>query len=203
MSGNVSLYNVLNTGTIPASPIIACVGGLDDVSQSLLPDSSARFTLRPMGTRKTRAAVRSLPEPVNKPVAYCSAPIHYDRALREIALFRAAADAGLIRSARSIGNGGLVTAIAQMIFPSGGSEAIGVQMLDTSDWSGAAGELEAYFGEWGGLIVETDDAAALRTSIALAKTTSSRSATRFPVRHSKSPAHRSTCASFARRGASR
>jgi phosphoribosylformylglycinamidine (FGAM) synthase-like enzyme len=82
-------------------------------------------------------------------------PIDYERAIAEIAFMRAAADAGMIRSARSIGSGGVLATIVEM------SVDFGAALSPARTWSnGLVGELEAYFGECGGFVIEVDAAGA-------------------------------------------
>jgi phosphoribosylformylglycinamidine synthase len=151
----VSLYNESKTGNaIPASPIIACVGGIDDVSNVVTAGfkraGSPVFLLGRPQNASGGAVFADLLEQIGGPVP----PIDYDRALAEIAFFRAAADAGLIRSARSIGNGGVLATLAKMTFPTleRGHSPIGVELIP---WASIVGELERYFGECGGFIIET------------------------------------------------
>jgi phosphoribosylformylglycinamidine synthase len=40
VSGNVSLYNAAGSGAIPASPIVACIGVIDDLSDVIVPAAS-------------------------------------------------------------------------------------------------------------------------------------------------------------------
>jgi phosphoribosylformylglycinamidine synthase II len=169
VSGNVSLYNESKSGNaIPASPIIACVGGIDDVSNvvtaGLKRAGSALFLLGRPQNAAGGAAFAELLEQIGGPVP----PIDYERAIAEIAFFRAAADAGFVLSARSIGNGGVLATLAQMAFPTmrPGHRPIGVRLTPARSWSGGVvGELESYFGECGGFVFEADadEAEALRS----------------------------------------
>lgn len=167
VSGNVSLYNESKTGNaIPASPIIACVGGIDDVSNVVTAPfkraGSALFLLGRPQNAAGGAVFAELLEQTGGPVP----PIDYERAIAEIAFFRAAADAQFLLSARSVGNGGVLATLAEMAFPGlqPGHTMIGVNVAPAREWAGAAvGELEAYFGECGGFIIEAaaEEASAL------------------------------------------
>jgi phosphoribosylformylglycinamidine synthase len=169
VSGNVSLYNESKTGNaIPASPIIACVGGIDDVSNvvtaPLKRAGSALFLLGRPHNACGGAAFAELLEQTGGPLP----PIDYERAIAEIAFFRAAADAGFVLSARSIGNGGVLATLAQMAFPTlrQGQRPVGVRLAPASTWSGGiVGDMESYFGECGGLVFEAaaDESEALRS----------------------------------------
>lgn len=169
VSGNVSLYNESKTGNaIPASPIIACVGGIDDVSNvvsaPLKRAGSALFLLGRPHNACGGAAFAELLEQTGGPLP----PIDYERAIAEIAFFRAAADAGFVLSARSIGNGGLLTTLAEMAFPTlrTGQRPIGVRLAPATAWSGSiVGDMESYFGECGGIVFEAaaEESEALRS----------------------------------------
>lgn len=159
VSGNVSLYNESKTGSaIPASPIIACVGGVDDVGNVVTahfkkPGNTIFLVGRPQNACGG-AVFAELIEQTCGPVP----PIDYERAVAEIAFLRAAADAGFIRSARSIGSGGVLATVVEMC------SSLGAALSPAHAWGGAfAGELEAYFGECGGFIIEAgkNDAQAL------------------------------------------
>lgn len=159
VSGNVSLYNESKTGSaIPASPIIACVGGVDDVGNVVTahfkkPGNTIFLVGRPQNACGG-AVFAELIEQTCGPVP----PIDYERAVAEIAFLRAAADAGFIRSARSIGSGGVLATVVEMC------SSLGAALSPAHAWGGAfAGELEGYFGECGGFIIEAgkNDAQAL------------------------------------------
>ena len=165
VSGNVSLYNESKSGNaIPASPIVACVGGLSDVAQVVTaPFKAAGNTLFLVGRPQNAAGgavFAELLQQTGGPVP----PIDYERAIAEIAFFRAAADGGFITAARSIGRGGLLATICEMAFPTLESAPIGARLTHPRTWgSGLAGELEAYFGEPGGFVIETRDGDALES----------------------------------------
>jgi phosphoribosylformylglycinamidine (FGAM) synthase-like enzyme len=74
----------------------------------------------------------------------------------EIAFLRAATDGGFILSARTIGSGGLLAALCAMAFPALDRDPIGVRLTHPRTWTnGVVGDLESYFGEAGGFIIET------------------------------------------------
>ena len=157
VSGNVSLYNESKTGNaIPASPIIACVGGIDDVSNVVTGffkrAESVLFLLGRPQNAAGGAVFAELLEQTGGPVP----PIDYERAIAEIAFMRAASDAGLIRSARSVGNGGVLATVFEMC------RELGAMLAPAHTWGNAnAGEAEAYFGECGGFVIEVDASQAL------------------------------------------
>lgn len=163
VSGNVSLYNESKSGNaIPASPIVACVGGLQDVAQVVTaPFKAAGNSLFLVGRPQNAAGgavFAELLQQTGGPVP----PIDYERAIADIAFFRAAADGGFITAARSIGRGGVLATICEMAFPTLESTPIGARLTHPRTWgNGVTGELEAYFGESGGFVIETRDGDAL------------------------------------------
>jgi len=158
VSGNVSLYNESKSGTaIPSSPIIACAGALDDVgnvvSSPLKRPGSALFIVGRPKNACGGAVFAQLLEQSGGPLP----PIDYERAVAEIAFVRAAADGGFVLSARSIGNGGVLATLAQMLFANLRQRrtAVGARLNPAREWmNGLVGELEAYFGESGGFFIE-------------------------------------------------
>ena len=158
VSGNVSLYNESKNGNaIPASPIIACVGAVDDVAQIVtLPFKRSGSVLYLLGTPQ-----RALGGSVLIDVLGESEPglpsIDYDEALAHHELLLRAAKAGLLRSAHDISDGGLAVTLCEMAFGAlgRGRAAIGVQLDDPFQWThGGVGDIEALFGEAGGHVVE-------------------------------------------------
>lgn len=161
VSGNVSLYNESKSGNaIPASPIVACVGALNDVSSVVtMPFKHAGSAICLIGVPQNAcggAVFAELLGEIGGPVP----SIDYERVRGELALVRAAADAGLIAAMAAIADGGVLAAVARMAFATPESSPIGASIDAASAWS-ATGELETYFGEYGGFVVETADADSL------------------------------------------
>jgi phosphoribosylformylglycinamidine synthase len=163
VSGNVSLYNESKTGNaIPASPIVACVGGLYDVASVVTsPLKKSGSTLLLVGRPHNAvggAVFAEVVEQTGGPLP----PIDYNRATAEIAFVRAAADGGFVLSARCISNGGVLAALCAMAFPTLERSPIGIELTPARSWTGGvAGDLEAYFGECSGFIIETSQPEAL------------------------------------------
>lgn len=163
VSGNVSLYNESKHGkAIPASPIVACVGALADVSAVVtMGYKRAGSVLYYVGTAQNAVggsvladvlAVRDAPLALPDPI----------RAREEIETLLRAAGEGLLLAAHDVSDGGLLTAVAEMAFAAQrDGRRIGAQLDDPCAWTqGAVGDLEALFGESGGFVVETADAQA-------------------------------------------
>jgi phosphoribosylformylglycinamidine synthase II len=162
VSGNVSLYNQSAGGNaIPASPIIAAVGTLADISKSAtLAFKRAGATLFLVGSAQnaTGGSVAAEVLGVDDPRL---PDVDYAALRRELAALLAAHERGLIAAAHDVSDGGLLTALAEMAFPTLDAAPLGVRLLPVAAWAGErAGAREAYFGETGAFVVEATDAAA-------------------------------------------
>jgi len=164
VSGNVSLYNQSAAGhAIPASPIVACVGTLADVSRSATP------ALKGFGSVLYRlgSVPRSLGGSVvaevlgsrdGREAANAGAPtdaevpkLDYDATRREIAALLEAHRDGLVLAAHDVSDGGLLVALCEMAFAA--HDRIGISIEADLDVCGA-------FAESGAFVVETDRPAA-------------------------------------------
>ena len=156
VSGNVSLYNAASDGhAIPASPIVACLGRLTDVSQCVtlaLKEVGSRLylvgeTQRALGGSVLAALLSLRDEGVPA--------IDFERVLAEHRFLLAAARAGLLRSAHDISDGGLLVTLAEMSFGCYPAHRapIGIELDGIAVWSNV-GRYESLFGEWGGIVVE-------------------------------------------------
>jgi phosphoribosylformylglycinamidine synthase II len=161
VSGNVSLYNTASTGSaIPASPIIACVGAIADISKTAtLRFKVAGHALFFVGLAQTSlggsvvAEILELADRLPQP--------NYEHARRELRALLAAHERGLVAAAHDISDGGLLVALAEMAFPTLDDEAIGARLDDTRAWTlGGGPQYADYFAEYGGFIVEATDAGA-------------------------------------------
>lgn len=121
VSGNVSLYNEAAGGNaIPASPIVACIGALADLSKVITPAfKGAGYALYYIETGATGSNGGSVLAEVLAVHLPRLPRIDFELAALQLSALRVAMDAGLIRACKAIGNGGAVTAIAQMAFAAG------------------------------------------------------------------------------------
>ncbi len=158
VSGNVSLYNESASGkAIPASPIVACIGSIADVSNVVAlglkqAGSVLYFVGRPQSALGGSIVLDILGrhDPRLPRIDYRAVRAQHEMLLE-------AAQASVLRAMHSIGNGGLLAALCEMAFPTlrRGHKPIGVQVDDPWQWThGAVGDIEALFGESGGFIVE-------------------------------------------------
>ncbi|GAC1494313.1 MAG: phosphoribosylformylglycinamidine synthase subunit PurL [Vulcanimicrobiaceae bacterium] len=162
VSGNVSLYNTSANGSaIPASPIIACVGTLADVSRS----STPRFKRSGATIFRVGDAQNAVGGSVAALVAGVDdarlPSVDYAALRAEIALVLAAHERGLVAAAHDVSDGGMLVALAEMAFPTLATTPIGVRLHHTCRWSeDRVGHAECYFGEAGGFLIEATDARA-------------------------------------------
>jgi phosphoribosylformylglycinamidine synthase len=165
VSGNVSLYNQSAGGNaIPASPIIAALGTLADISKSATPGlKRAGSTLFLLG-RVQNAAGGSVAAEVLGVDDRRLPSVDYAGLRRELAALLAAHERGLVEAAHDVSDGGLLTALAEMAFARlerRERAPLGVRLLPVARWAGEGiGAREAYFGEAGGFVVEAADATA-------------------------------------------
>jgi phosphoribosylformylglycinamidine synthase len=162
VSGNVSLYNQSSAGrAVPASPIIACVGTIADISRSATMGfkraGSALYRLGAMPTSIGGSVASEVMGELLSDGAFSKQPlpaIDYAALRSEIAALLAAHENGLVLSAHDVSDGGTLVAIAEMAFASGCT--IGVELDAELSLLGA-------FGETGSFVVETAEPAAFET----------------------------------------
>ncbi len=160
VSGNVSLYNQSKAGrSVAPSPIVACVGTLADVSRC----ATSAFkrpgsVLRYIGTAQPALGGSVFAEVAGFTTTALPVP-DYRRLRSALALLGAAFERNLLYAAHDVSDGGLLTAVAEMAFPTLEAVPIGAR-LDVPAWAGALLEHEVWFAEYGGFIVEISDDAA-------------------------------------------
>ncbi len=146
IAGNVSFYNESINGPIPASPIVSCLGKLDDITKSV-----------PMCFQKTDSIILMIGERKNE----LGGSIYYslynevganipkpslEQTKNEIFGVTDLADKRLTRSCHDISDGGLVATIAEMTFKNN----IGCSVSIKSSMSPE----KVFFSETGGFILE-------------------------------------------------
>jgi phosphoribosylformylglycinamidine synthase II len=157
VSGNVSLYNQSKSGrTVAPSPIVACVGAIDDISEAAsMALKRAGSALYFVGVPEERVGGSVYADVLGISDAMLPA-ISYDRVEREIALMLAAYGAGLVLAAHDVSDGGALVGLAKMAFATIDNARIGVR-LTPSPLDGRDGA--AAFTETCGFLVEVTDAA--------------------------------------------
>jgi phosphoribosylformylglycinamidine synthase II len=165
VSGNVSLYNTSAGGrAIPASPILACVGAIADVSRTTTPSfKRAGAPLFLVGDVQNALGGSVVAELVALVDTRLPAP-RYEALRREVSLMLAAHERGLVAAAHDVSDGGLLVALAEMAFATFGSgRPLGARLRRTRDWAGpTVARAGALFGEAGVFLVEPTDAVPFR-----------------------------------------
>lgn len=154
VSGNVSLYNQSKSGrTVAPSPIVACVGGLADVSKTasmaFKRAGSALYFIGPPETQCGGSVYADLLGIAGAPLAQ----LDYERVVRENALLAAAYAADLVLAAHDVSDGGALAGLAKMAFATREGARIGVR-LSESPLDGSSGV--AGFTENCGFLVEVN-----------------------------------------------
>jgi phosphoribosylformylglycinamidine synthase len=147
VSGNVSLYNESAGGSaVPASAIVSCIGTLEHVGATVLPGlKRAGSTLLWLGSRELAAAGSVLADVLD--VSSTLPEIAYEAERSAIAIVKRARASGVLLSCRSIGDGGMLTALARLAFD---ARAAGREL-------GAELDFGNPFCETGGFLCEVSD----------------------------------------------
>ncbi|MDQ2679894.1 MAG: phosphoribosylformylglycinamidine synthase subunit PurL [Candidatus Eremiobacteraeota bacterium] len=150
VSGNVSLYNEARSGqAIPPSPIIACVGALDDIADA----QSGSFRTEEGVVYRIGLPTNAFGGSVLAGVLGVSGgpppPVDYAMERLNAQALREAFATGEVRAARAIGNGGLLPTLARMCFQEPRNAPVGLLMENLG--------LDAFFSENGGFIVQVEN----------------------------------------------
>ncbi len=155
VSGNVSLYNQSKSGrTVAPSPIVACVGGIDDIS------TTATMAFKRVGSAlyavgRYDAQLGGSVYAELRGIAGAMLPkLDYDELERANALVLGGFRDGLILAAHDVSDGGTLVALAKMAFATHERTRIGVTMI-ASARDGIA--RDDAFVEASGFIVEVPD----------------------------------------------
>jgi phosphoribosylformylglycinamidine synthase II len=157
VSGNVSLYNQSKAGrAVAPSPIVACVGGIADIALTATsafkrPGSTLRYVGAPQAALGGSVyadvmgfATNALPVP------------QYAAIRKALTLLQTAYARNLVYAAHDVSDGGLLTCIAEMAFPTLAVAPIGAR-LSAPDWAAGLLEREIWFAEYGGFVIEVSD----------------------------------------------
>ena len=117
ISGNVSLYNFSKNRSIPPSAIIGMLGHMKNYEKAITMDmKDEKSTLYLIGKRKKELGGSVLFDILGKPLDAGQLPsLDYDAARSEIFGLIDAIDQGLVLAAHDISDGGMVTALLEML----------------------------------------------------------------------------------------
>ena len=147
IAGNVSFYNESKSGSIPPSPIVSCLGKLNNIEHSL-----------PMHFQKSESDILMIGERKNE----LGGSIYYQlfkelganvpkpnliESKNEIFAITDCAEKSLMLSCHDISDGGIAISIAEMTF----GNNIGCNVTIPSELE----EYQAFFSETGGFVIET------------------------------------------------
>ena len=159
VSGNVSFYNQSAAGnTVAPSPIVACVGNVADVSRcrsSHFKSAGDRLYLVGLpddGLGASLARAVGIVAGAERPPA-----LDLDAARVEIDVVCSLVEAGLVRAAHDVSDGGLAVGLAEMALGPEGCAPLGAELAVPGDCA-ALSVREFLFGERGGFVLEVAEA---------------------------------------------
>ncbi len=116
VAGNVSLYNESNGQAIPASPVISCLGKLDDASKAITNHLKCTDSILLMiGERKDECGGSVYYQLFNELGSQLPKP-DFNEVTAQIYALTDAIDQELILAAHDISDGGIATCLAEMSF---------------------------------------------------------------------------------------
>lgn len=146
ISGNVSLYNEAKGQPIAPSPVIACLGKLDDVGQAIkMSFQFADSIIVLAGERKNELGGSVYYDLQNELGANVPQP-NFAEVEKQILAITEAISLGLITSAHDISDGGIATTLAEMSFKNN----LGLK----AEVPGNLRNDQKLFGETGGFVLE-------------------------------------------------
>ncbi len=150
IAGNVSFYNESRNGAIPASPIVSCLGKIDDISKAVTPDfQQAGSLIYLIGERKDECGGSVYYSLVGELGANLPKP-DVTEVRDQIYAVTEAVDRGLVQAAHDISEGGVAVALAEMAFANG----IGCEV----EMPGDLRTDKKLFSETGGFLLEVSAA---------------------------------------------
>ncbi|MGA3035967.1 MAG: phosphoribosylformylglycinamidine synthase subunit PurL [Vulcanimicrobiaceae bacterium] len=163
ISGNVSLYNTSASGkAVPASPIVACIGAIADISKIASPALKASgSSLYMLGARQDALGGSIVSRIVGGELEPMP-EIDVDAVHREIALLLEGYAKHIVLGAHDISDGGLAVTVCEMTFEAR-RRGLGARIDSPSTWATDIGTAGAWFGETGGFVVEVGDVATWET----------------------------------------
>ena len=156
-SGNVSFYNESSSGAaVPPSPIIACYGLLEDYSTAVgICLKAVGSTLILVGEPKSALGGSALYATLGLDDSGTLPGVDLDAERGAILTVTDAIRKGLARACHDISEGGLLTALAEMVVGGWGMGRLGADVK--LDLGQGMEPVEALFSEGGGFVVEAAD----------------------------------------------
>ena len=148
IAGNVSFYNESKNGAIPASPIISCLGKIDDFSKSIgMGFKNTGSVLIMVGNRKNELGGSVYYSLFNETGANIPKPNMVDLQ-NQINVVYGLINKNQILACHDISEGGIAVAISEMSFASGIGGSINIESKLNND--------RVLFSESGGFVIEIE-----------------------------------------------
>ena len=149
IAGNVSFYNESKNGSIPPSPIVSCLGKLDNVENAIgLSFKLSDSNLVMVGKRKSEMGGSAYYHMKNKYDSELPKP-DFEEVKNQIYALTDCINEGLLLSCHDISDGGLAVALSEMSFENNIGFKVSFNENLRSD--------EILFSETGGFIMEIND----------------------------------------------
>ncbi|HUP01138.1 MAG TPA: phosphoribosylformylglycinamidine synthase subunit PurL [Gemmatimonadota bacterium] len=146
VSGNVSFYNESRNGAIHPTPTVGMVGVIDDLERRIPPDRAApgdRLLL--IGGEGTHLGASSFLKEVGGECAGRAPAVDLEAERAHGDAVRTLNEAGLIRTARDVSDGGLAVAAAELLFALDPEAGIELEIPPDEVWGAFFGEDGARF----------------------------------------------------------
>ena len=148
IAGNVSFYNESKNGAIPASPIISCLGKIDDFSKSIgMGFKNTDSVLIMVGNRKNELGGSVYYSLFNETGANIPKPNMVDLQ-NQIKVVYSLINKNQILACHDISEGGIAVAISEMSFANGIGGSINIESKLNND--------RVLFSESGGFVIEIE-----------------------------------------------
>ena len=148
IAGNVSFYNESKNGAIPASPIISCLGKIDDFSKSIgMGFKNTDSVLIMIGNRKNELGGSVYYSLFNETGANIPKPNMVDLQ-NQIKVVYSLINKNQILACHDISEGGIAVAISEMSFANGVGGSINIESKLNND--------RVLFSESGGFVIEIE-----------------------------------------------
>ena len=149
IAGNVSFYNESKSGAIPPSPIVSCLGKLENIDKTIsMSFKKENSTILMLGLRKNEMGGSLFYQLNNELGANVPNP-DLNEVKKQIYAITDCIDQSLLNSCHDISDGGLAVALAEMSF----KNEIGFDIKIKQDYNDGV----LLFSETGGFVLETDN----------------------------------------------